>query len=95
MAPSLRVALIAVLPVLVAAGCLPKPAPVCLRYVACQAAWDAATEAEPKDTSAYAEGGACWGDTASAAQCDLDCTEAVQALTAAAASLHLDLPACS
>ena len=79
---------------LLAVGCQQKPTPACVRYVQCQAAWDQAAGHEPKDTSVYVDGGLCWGDATTAAQCGLECEEGTAALRQAAAASQLRVAAC-
>jgi len=83
--------------VVVAAGCGPRVMdPACEAYVACQAAFDAAADVEPVDTSPYALEGDCWGgDPRSADRCALECAESLAFVQQAAADADLTLDACA
>lgn len=57
------------------AGAACGPSDVCVRYVACQKAYDATV-----DTSAYDNGGSCWGALQTAEACSAQCKQALDAL---------------
>jgi hypothetical protein len=82
---------------LAAVACVPQ-SEECARYVECQAAYDealgVATEQGGVDTSRWDNGGACWSDLPTAADCTADCVEATDALRAAGQSAGVDLPEC-
>lgn len=77
-------------------GCGVDQAPECERYVACQAAYDAAFGIEPPtDTADYDEGGRCWfGNLETAATCAATCESATAALLRAGAAGGQSLAAC-
>lgn len=77
-------------------GCGVAQAPECERYVACQAAYDAAFGIEPPtDTADYDEGGACWfGNLETAATCAATCENATAALSRASSAGGQPLDAC-
>jgi hypothetical protein len=88
--------LLCLLPLIaVLTGCPPPQSGACKKYVDCQAAYDAAAQHAPLDTSAYAATGRCWGNETTAAQCTLECGQHNAALAEAAAAGGLSVPACS
>jgi hypothetical protein len=57
------------------AGCSLPSSEACQRYVECQAAVD-----DSVDTTPWKEGGSCWKNPQTAAACDQQCEEALDAL---------------
>ena len=87
---------LAVLFVLAVAGCTqPEPTPACKTFVACAAAYAAASQTTAIATADYTPGGVCWQSAENAALCDQECTEALAAYRAAIDAAHLDVAACA
>ena len=77
-------------------GCAPlPPSPICVRYVACQQAFDDAAGLDPVDVAAYDVDGSCWATAEFAARCDLECTDAVASLRAASDAAELRVDECA
>lgn len=78
----------------VALSCAQAQSEICGQYVACQQAYDAASQTGPADVAQYESDGICWLSDANADTCDQQCTEGVAALREAAANANLSVPAC-
>jgi hypothetical protein len=76
------------------AACAQEPSDICNQYVACQQAYDEASDTGPTDVEQYEAGGLCWQSGENVETCDRQCTEGLDALKDAAARANLDVPAC-
>lgn len=84
------------LPALALAGCGVEQADECVRYVACQQAYDEAFGIRPATpTTDYDEGGRCWfGNPNTAEACAQSCQSTADALRDAANAAGQSLDAC-
>ena len=81
--------------VVVVGACGPiAPSPACVRYVACERAYEEAAGVQPVDVAAYEPEGSCWANEAFANVCAAECKDAVESLAAASSAANLGVVAC-
>ena len=68
---------------------------MCKKYVACQPAYEQASQTVHVDTTDYEANGTCWSGADNAQLCDQRCTDALDAIRADIAAANLDVPACT
>ena len=79
---------------LLATGCGTQQSAVCKKFIACEQAYEKASQTNPIDLSQYEADGTCWQSGQNAQLCDQQCTDGIAAVRQAAADANLNVPAC-
>jgi hypothetical protein len=81
--------------VLLFAGCGAQQSAVCKKFIACEQAYEKASNTGPIDLSQYEANGVCWQSADNATKCDQQCTDGTTAVRQAVADANLSVPACN